>query len=119
MLEYSHGEIGWDVFTLEYKIDAPVDTIIDPKSMESYLKIFSWIVLAEMIHFVRELQAFCQLEVIECSWKELMDFIKKKEGDLDALIQAHQNYLERTVRKVLLISPKAGKEVSMFRKQRT
>src|SRR5258706_9566807 len=43
MLEYSHGEIGWDVFTLEYKIDAPVDTIIDPKSMESYLKIFSWL----------------------------------------------------------------------------
>jgi len=162
MLEYSHGEIGWDVFTLEYKIDAPMDTIVDPKSMESYLKIFSWlwrlkrvegaltqlwsnicggaktfleggkgkeggelkrewhrvrIVLAEMIHFVRELQAFCQLEVIECSWKELMDFIKKKEGDLDALIQAHRNYLERTVRKVLLVSPKAGKEVRAFHKE--
>lgn len=40
MLEYSHGEIGWDVFTLEYKVDAPIDTVLDPDSMEKYLKVF-------------------------------------------------------------------------------
>jgi hypothetical protein len=40
MLEYSHGEIGWDVFTLEYKVDAPIDTVLDPESMEKYLKLF-------------------------------------------------------------------------------
>lgn len=40
MLEYSHGEIGWDVFTLEYKVDAPIDTVLDPVSMETYLKLF-------------------------------------------------------------------------------
>ncbi|CAG7846630.1 Spindle pole body component alp6 AltName: Full=Altered polarity protein 6 [Serendipita indica DSM 11827] len=165
MMEYSHGEIGWDVFTLEYKVDAPIDTVIDPEGMEKYLKIFhhlwkmkrvegalsaSWnriacgarsflgptikgvrrrssahsdvlerlegewhqirVVLSEMIHFMRQLQAFCQLEVIECSWKELMDFVTKKDGDLDGLIQAHRNYLDRMVKKILLISPKAGKE---------
>lgn len=167
MMEYSHGEIGWDVFTLEYKVDAPIDTVVDPESMESYLKIFhhlwkmkrvegalaalwnriatggrsflgpgvggqrrkssvhsdvldelqgEWhqirIVLSEMVHFMRQLQAFSQLEVIECSWKELMEFVKKKEGDLDGLIQAHRNYLDRMVKKILLMSPKAGKEVS-------
>jgi gamma-tubulin complex component 3 len=169
MLEYSHGEIGWDVFTLEYRVDAPVDTVIDPEEMEKYLKIFhhlwkmkriegalssAWnriaggsrsflgrnagssrrasrpkstvldqlecewhqirIVMAEMIHFTRQLQAFCQLEVIECSWKELMDFVSKKEGDLDGLILAHRNYLDRMVKKILLMSPKAGKEVGSF-----
>lgn len=41
MLEYSHGEIGWDVFTLEYKVDAPIDTVLDPESMVKYLKIFN------------------------------------------------------------------------------
>lgn len=41
MLEYSHGEIGWDVFTLEYKVDAPIDTILDPDSMVKYLKLFN------------------------------------------------------------------------------
>lgn len=69
------------------------------------------LVMAEMIHFVRQLQAYCHLEVIECSWKVLIDFLNKKEGDLDALIDAHRTYLDRMVKKVLLLSPKAGKEV--------
>ena len=63
-----------------------------------------------MIHFVRQMQAYCQLEVIECSWKTLMDFVGKREGDLDAMIQAHRQYLDRMVNKVLLLSPKTGKE---------
>ena len=41
MLEYSHGEIGWDVFTLEYKVDAPIDTVLDQETMIMYLKIFA------------------------------------------------------------------------------
>lgn len=40
MLEYSHGEIGWDVFTLEYKVDAPLDTVLDPESMRKYMTLF-------------------------------------------------------------------------------
>lgn len=43
MLEYSHGEIGWDVFTLEYKVDSPIDTVLDPESMEKYLKLFRYL----------------------------------------------------------------------------
>ncbi|KAI0751649.1 gamma-tubulin complex DGRIP91/SPC98 component [Daedaleopsis nitida] len=153
MLEYSHGEIGWDVFTLEYKVDAPIDTVLDPTAMVKYLKLFnhlwkvkrvestlnsSWmriaggaksflripeldydwhqirLVMGEMIHFVRQLQAYCHLEVIECSWQELMAFVHKKEGDLDALIETHRAYLDRMVKKVLLLSPKAGKEENLL-----
>ena len=36
-----HGEIGWDVFTLEYRVDPPVNTIIDPDSMTNYMKLFN------------------------------------------------------------------------------
>jgi gamma-tubulin complex component 3 len=72
------------------------------------------LLIAEMIHFVRQMQAYGQLEVIECSWKELMDYINKKEGDLDALINAHQSYLTRLVKKMLLLSNKAGREVSRY-----
>lgn len=68
--------------------------------------------MAEMIHVIRQMQAYCQLEVIECSWKVLTEFLSKKEGDLDAMISAHRSYLDRIVKKVLLISPKAGKEVN-------
>lgn len=66
---------------------------------------------AEMIHFVRQLQAYCRLEVIECSWINLIEFLDKKEGDLDALIEAHRIYLDRMAKKIFLLSPKIGKEV--------
>ncbi|PFH52765.1 hypothetical protein AMATHDRAFT_139134 [Amanita thiersii Skay4041] len=156
MLEYSHGEIGWDIFTLEYKVDPPIDTVLNSASMEKYLKIFkhlwqlkriecvlnkSWLrmaigsrtflptywfqefglelhkvrlVIAEMIHFVRQMQAYCHLEVIECSWKTLTDFLMKKEGGLDALIEAHRTYLNKLEKKILLLSPKAGKEENIL-----
>lgn len=157
MLEYSHGEIGWDVFTLEYKVDAPIDTVLDTEAMIKYLKLFNhlwkikriestlskgwmqvagaartflrvpelnyeWhqvrIALAEMIHFVRQIYAYCQLEVIECSWKIMLEFVSKKEGDLDALIDAHRSYLDRMVKKVLLLSPKAGREENLLNQVR-
>ncbi|KAF8845758.1 gamma-tubulin complex, component 3 [Paxillus ammoniavirescens] len=153
MLEYSHGEIGWDVFTLEYKVDAPIDTILDPDSMMKYLKLFNhlwkmkrvestlsqgwmrvagasrtflklpdleydWhqirIVMAEMVHFIRQMQAYCQLEVMECSWKILTEFFYKREGDLDTMIDAHRSYLDRMVKKVFLLFPKAGKEENLL-----
>ncbi|KAI9513347.1 gamma-tubulin complex DGRIP91/SPC98 component [Russula earlei] len=153
MLEYSQGEIGWDVFTLEYKVDAPLDTVLDPDSMVKYLKLFNhlwkmkriestmtkgWVrtagatkafvripelepewhkirlITAEMIHFIRQMAAYCYLEVIECSWKALMDFINEKEGDLDALISAHRVYLDRMVKKLLLLSSKAGREEGLL-----
>jgi gamma-tubulin complex component 3 len=72
------------------------------------------LITAEMIQFIRQMAAYCHLEVIECSWKALMDFINEKEGDLDALISAHRVYLDRMVKKLLLIGPKAGKEVDPF-----
>ena len=70
------------------------------------------IAMAEMIHFIRQLQAYCHLTVIECQWKKLTVFIHKKEGGLDALIAAHRNYVNAIDKKVLLYYPKAGKEVS-------
>lgn len=41
-----------------------------------------------------------------------MDFTDKREGDLDALIAAHRTYLDRVVRKVLLLGSKRDKQVS-------
>ncbi|KAL5488201.1 SPC98 [Sanghuangporus weigelae] len=152
MLEYTHGEIGWDVFTLEYKVDAPIDTVLDPECAIKYKRVFShlwkmkrvegalstgwmrvaggartvlrvqeldieWhqvrIAMAEMIHFIRQLQAFCHLAVIECQWKKLTEFIQKKEGGLDALISAHRNYVNAVDKKVLLYYPKSGKEENL------
>ena len=170
LLEYSHGEIGWDVFTLEYKIDAPVDTVLDPDSMRKYLKLFNhlwrmrrvfealtgaWtrltsetrlfqripgedpshyfsfvtntcarleemgktihfcrIKTAEMIFFLRQVQSYWQSLVIAKQWKGLMEFVSKKEGDLDSLIQEHKTYLDNLVVKIFMFGGKSGKDVS-------
>ena len=58
--------------------------------------------LQEMLHFIRQLQHYSHLEVIDCSWKTLEDFALRKQGDLDSLMEAHRAYLERLINKGLL-----------------
>jgi gamma-tubulin complex component 3 len=143
MLELSHGEIGWDVFTLEYKISPPVDVIVTPHGSKQYLKVFNFLwrvkrvefalgstwrrcttgsrvvlsavqdkvgrdwktarcVIAEMVHFISQLQYYILFEVIEASWNELEKAMHKPESTLDDLIEAHDAYLRSITRKGLL-----------------
>ena len=143
MLELSHGEIGWDVFTLEYRVDSPLDVIVTPWASKQYLKVFNflWRVkrvefalsttwrrlqtgargvlgavsdkigadwksarggVAEMIHFVDQLQYYILFEVIEAGWEGLQKAIRKPDATLDTLISAHTAYLRSITRKGLL-----------------
>ncbi|KAK0652936.1 Spc98 family-domain-containing protein [Cercophora newfieldiana] len=143
MLQLSHGDIGWDCFTLEYKIDAPVDVVVTEWGNRQYLKVFNFLwrikrvefalastwrkcmtgargvlqttddlvlqtwkstrgVLAEMIHFVGQLQYYILFEVIESSWTELQKNIRKPSCTLDDLITAHTKYLTSITHKGLL-----------------
>ncbi|KAF3932113.1 hypothetical protein ABW20_dc0107114 [Dactylellina cionopaga] len=143
MLELSHGEVGWDVFTLEYKIDAPVDVVVTPYGSREYLKVFNFLwrikrvefalgsawkrymtgargvlrsvadkvgndwkvarcCIAEMIHFVAQLQYYILFQVIEPSWEKLIASINKPNSTLDDLIDSHKLYLTSITRKGLL-----------------
>ncbi|KAH6722216.1 Spc98 family-domain-containing protein [Leptodontidium sp. MPI-SDFR-AT-0119] len=143
MLQLSHGDIGWDCFTLEYKIDAPVDVVVTEWGNRQYLKVFNFLwrikrvefalastwrkcmtgargvlqgedqnvakawkltrgVLAEMIHFIGQLQYYILFEVIESSWDELQTAIHKDGCTLDDLIKAHTKYLNAITHKGLL-----------------
>lgn len=143
MLQLSHGDIGWDCFTLEYKIDAPVDVVVTEWGNRQYLKVFNFLwrlkrvefalastwrkcmtgargvlqgedanvtqawkltrgVLAEMIHFIGQLQYYILFEVIESSWDELQAAIHKDGCTLDDLIKAHTKYLNAITHKGLL-----------------
>ncbi|KAK3071483.1 Microtubule-nucleating Tub4p (gamma-tubulin) complex component [Teratosphaeriaceae sp. CCFEE 6253] len=51
MLELSHGEIGWDVFTLEYRVDSPLDVIVTPWASKQYLKIFNFLWRVKRVEF--------------------------------------------------------------------
>ncbi|KAL2794294.1 Spc98 family-domain-containing protein [Aspergillus keveii] len=153
MLELSHGEIGWDCFTLEYKIDAPVDVVITPWGSTQYLKVFNFLwrvkrvefslgsiwrrcmtgargvlgsvddkvgadwkrarcVIAEMIHFVSQLQYYILFEVIESSWDQLQASISKPGCTLDDLIEAHTKYLNSITHKGLLGSSTSSQSSS-------
>ncbi|KAI4766022.1 hypothetical protein E4T52_00334 [Aureobasidium sp. EXF-3400] len=143
MLELSHGEIGWDVFTLEYRVDSPLDVIVTPWASKQYLKVFNflWRVkrvefalgstwrrtmtgargvlgavgdkvdgdwknarggIAEMIHFVSQLQHYILFEVIEAGWEGLQKAMRTPDATLDDLISAHGAYLRSITRKGLL-----------------
>lgn len=143
LTEMEKGDTGWDVFTLEYKVDAPVDVIITPWANRQYLKIFNllWRVkrvefalgstwrrcmtgargvlavvdakmtrdwktarccVAEMIHFINQLQYYILFEVIEASWEQLQASIHKQDCTLDDLIEAHAKYLKAITHKGLL-----------------
>ncbi len=67
-----------------------------------------------MMHFMGELQAFCQLEAIELAWQDLIKFAQAREGDLDSLIGEHRLYLKKVAGRIFLLNPKAGEEVSLF-----
>ncbi|KAJ3331503.1 hypothetical protein HDU76_003008 [Blyttiomyces sp. JEL0837] len=62
------------------------------------------IIRNEMIHFTFELQYYLLFEVIEHAWSELVTFCKKRTGDLDQLIAAHNKYLNSITSRGLLAS---------------
>ncbi|OTA87403.1 hypothetical protein M434DRAFT_23963 [Hypoxylon sp. CO27-5] len=143
MLQLSHGDIGWDCFTLEYKIDAPVDVVVTEYGNRQYLKVFNFLwrikrvefalsstwrkvttgsrgvlqtnhpsveqawkttrgFLAEMVHFVGQLQYYILFEVIESSWTELQEKLSREDATLDDVIRAHLTYLNSITHKGLL-----------------
>lgn len=156
VLEFSGTETGWETFTLEYRVDSPVNTVLDSQAMAQYQQIFLHLwkmkrvelslnssfskmivasngllrikkrnrdeevrslqscahrtlgLLAEMTHFMRQLQGYNQLEVIEYSWQDLQSFFAKRSGDLDELIEAHRGYLSSLHGKILLRGGKRG-----------
>lgn len=40
VLEFSGQETGWETFTLEYRVDSPVNTVLDANAMAEYQQVF-------------------------------------------------------------------------------
>lgn len=43
LLEIQKNDSGWDVFTLDYHVDAPINTVINPNAMVRYLQVFNFL----------------------------------------------------------------------------
>ena len=60
--------------------------------------------IAEMVHFVNQLQYYILFEVVEASWETLQKTITRPDATLDDLIEAHTKYINTIVQKGLLAS---------------
>ncbi|CAO3613996.1 unnamed protein product [Mucor hiemalis] len=43
LLEIQKDDLGWDVFTLDYHVDTPINTVFNPSAMIQYLQIFNFL----------------------------------------------------------------------------
>ncbi|KAJ1560111.1 Gamma-tubulin complex component 3, partial [Cladochytrium tenue] len=43
LLEISPGDTGWDVFTLDYHLDPPLNTVFPPQAMHQYRRLFTFL----------------------------------------------------------------------------
>ncbi|CAO3698975.1 unnamed protein product [Rhizopus stolonifer] len=43
LLEAQKNDLGWDVFSLDYHVDTPINTVINPNAMIQYLQIFNFL----------------------------------------------------------------------------
>lgn len=60
--------------------------------------------VAELIHFVNQLQYYILFEVVESAWSTLLKTTQRADATLDELIEAHTKYVNTIVQKGLLAS---------------
>lgn len=142
LLKASAKDKGWEVFSLDYHIDAPLSAVVHPKAMSAYRRVFrllwrlkrcdfvlsaSWrqhmvankmrllrllpelqqslheanLMRNRMWHLVQNLSNYMMFEVLEESWVVLVDCLDRAP-DLDAVINAHDDYLSTILRKSML-----------------
>eukprot|EP00731_Ephydatia_muelleri_P030066 Em0021g589a len=51
LLEASQGDKGWDVFSLHYHVDGPIETVFDEEVMAKYLRVFNFLWRAKRIEY--------------------------------------------------------------------
>ena len=158
-LEFGPGDTGWDTFTLEYRVDSPVNAVLDASAMAGYQLLFHYLWhiqrvasristawtqllsvqkevarsrhrralgqplllqlrathahLCEMVHFVRQLQSFSELEGLSHAWQRLEhDLLVSPPTDLDHLIEIHRTYLHTLIHTTLLRAPGSGRRTT-------
>lgn len=51
LLEISPGDSGWDVFSLDYKVNGPISTVFTPDVILQYLRIFNFLWRAKRMEY--------------------------------------------------------------------
>ncbi|CAH1785133.1 unnamed protein product [Owenia fusiformis] len=51
LLEVSHGDTGWDVFSLDYHVDGPISTVFTSECIMLYLQVFNFLWRAKRMEY--------------------------------------------------------------------
>jgi len=65
LLEIQPGDTGWDVFSLDYKVNGPIGVVFTPDTMTQYLMLFNTLWRAKRMEWV-----------LSCTWKKLASLHK-------------------------------------------
>ncbi len=81
LLEVSAGDIGWDVFSLDYHVDGPIRTVFTPDCMFTYLRVFNFLWRAKRIEYI-----------LASIWKEQMFNARRLRSipEIFPLLHQHQ-----------------------------
>ena len=73
----SVGDIGWDIFCLEYKVDLPLSIIFNNKLLKDYQKLFFFFWKIKRIEYSQNNHIWKQVRMLNQFLKNKEDFMKK------------------------------------------
>ena len=73
----SVGDIGWDIFCLEYKVDLPLSIIFNSKLLKDYQKLFFFFWKIKRIEYSQNNHIWKQVKTLNQLLKNKEDFMKK------------------------------------------
>ena len=93
-LEQSTGDVGWDVFTVDYELDGPLTVIVNQDCRETYLCIFRMLWKAKRIeHGLGNVWATAMM------WRRTLPFIQKEINSfrhlINTIVQEFQHFINQ------------------------
>lgn len=115
VLDLSHGNIGWEVFTMEYKIgDLSIENILNYNQiLLEYLKIFNFLWKLRHLNFLLN-DNYLEFNYI---WKNDLKKILEKYNRLKKLTRRNENYRLSIRDKKILWLIKSFKVINLIRSQ--
>ncbi|CEP14067.1 hypothetical protein [Parasitella parasitica] len=88
LLEIQKDDLGWDVFSLEYHVDAPINTVFSPTAMHQYLQAFNFLWRLKRVEYT-----------LASAWRQWV----KASREFTTLPDLHQDiqYAQMTIQRMI------------------
>ena len=77
LINASVGDIGWDIFCLEYKVDLPLSVIFNSKLLKDYQKLFFFFWKIKRIEYSQNNHVWKKIKTFSQFLKNKVDYMKK------------------------------------------